>query len=63
MEDWVCQALSNGTNYFWFEAFDEPWKISFNTKSQNWEDHWGLIDVNRNLKTGVKIPDCDGKTV
>lgn len=63
MEDWVCQALSNGTNYFWFEAFDEPWKISFNTKSQNWEDHWGLMDVNRNLKTGVKIPDCGGKTI
>jgi exo-beta-1,3-glucanase (GH17 family) len=63
MEDWVCQALSNGTNYFWFEAFDEPWKISFDTKTEKWEDHWGLMDVNRNLKTGVKIPDCGGKTI
>ncbi len=63
MEDWVCQALSNGTQYFWFEAFDEPWKIQFNTANQNWEDHWGLMDVNRNLKDGVKIPDCGGKTV
>ncbi|ROV87218.1 hypothetical protein VSDG_09950 [Cytospora chrysosperma] len=27
MSDWVCQALANGTQYFWFESFDEPWKI------------------------------------
>ncbi|KAH6651524.1 glycoside hydrolase superfamily, partial [Truncatella angustata] len=63
MEDWVCDALTNGTNYFWFEMFDEPWKIMFNTDSENWEDHWGLMDVNRNLKNGIKIPDCGGKTV
>lgn len=63
LNDWVCQALANGTRYFWFESFDEPWKIMYNTDSQNWEDHWGLMDVNRNLKSGVKIPDCDGKTV
>ncbi|KAK2601392.1 hypothetical protein N8I77_010846 [Diaporthe amygdali] len=63
MEGWVCQALTNGTNYFWFESFDEPWKIMYNSGSQNWEDHWGLMDVNRNLKDGVKIPDCGGKTV
>lgn len=63
MADWVCSALTNGTEYFWFEAFDEPWKIAFDSGSQNWEDHWGLMDVNRNLKSGVKIPDCGGKTV
>ncbi|KAL0474826.1 endo-beta-1,3-glucanase [Neurospora intermedia] len=63
MSDWVCQALANGTEYFWFEAFDEPWKIRFNTKDQQWEDHWGLMDVDRNLKKGIKIPDCGGKTV
>lgn len=62
MDDWVCQALSNGTNYFWFEAFDEPWKVRFNTGNENWEDKWGLLDVNRNLKNGVKIPNCGGKT-
>ncbi|KAI1778731.1 glycoside hydrolase family 17 protein [Hypoxylon cercidicola] len=63
MENWVCQALENSTNYFWFELFDEPWKISFDTPGKEWEDHWGLMDVNRNLKDGVKIPDCGGKTV
>ncbi|KAI0886443.1 glycoside hydrolase family 17 protein [Annulohypoxylon maeteangense] len=63
MEGWVCQALANGTNYFWFEMFDEPWKISFDTPGKEWEDQWGLMDVNRNLKEGVKIPDCGGKTI
>lgn len=63
MENWVCQALANGTNYFWFEMFDEPWKISFNEPGKEWEDQWGLMDVNRNLKDGVKIPDCGGKTI
>ncbi|KAK9642285.1 hypothetical protein HCH54_007720 [Aspergillus fumigatus] len=62
MEDWVCQALDNGTDYFWFEAFDEPWKIVYNTGKENWEDKWGLMDSARNLKPGLKIPDCGGKT-
>jgi exo-beta-1,3-glucanase (GH17 family) len=63
MSGWVCQALANGTNYFWFEAFDEPWKVIYNTPGEEWEDKWGLMDANRNLKDGVKIPDCGGKTV
>lgn len=58
METWVCPALENGTDYFWFEAFDEPWKIAYNTEGKEWEDKWGLMDVNRKLKPGVKIPDC-----
>jgi len=63
MEDWVCQALKNGTNYFWFEAFDEPWKERYNEKGKEWEDKWGLLTIDRELKKGVKIPDCDGKTL
>ncbi|EXJ91053.1 hypothetical protein A1O1_04160 [Capronia coronata CBS 617.96] len=63
MESWVCQALENGTDYFWFEAFDEPWKVVYNTDDQQWEDKWGLMDPGRNLKSGLQIPDCDGKTV
>jgi len=63
MGDWVCQSLSNGTDYFWFEAFDEPWKISYDSGDENWEDHWGVLTVDRVLKDGVVIPDCGGKTV
>ncbi|KAH7308717.1 glycoside hydrolase family 17 protein [Stachybotrys elegans] len=63
MSDWVCQALEDGTEYFWFSAFDEPWKIRFNEEGKEWEDKWGLMDVNRRLKSGVNIPDCGGRTV
>lgn len=63
MDGWVCDALTNGTNYFWFEAFDEPWKWKFNEPGKEWEDQWGVMDVNRVLKPGVVIPDCGGKTV
>ncbi|PTU25266.1 hypothetical protein P175DRAFT_0498381 [Aspergillus ochraceoroseus IBT 24754] len=62
MSNWVCQALANGTEYFWFEAFDEPWKVEFNSGKEQWEDKWGLLDSARKLKDGIKIPDCDGKT-
>lgn len=63
MDGFVCEALTNGTEYFWFEAFDEPWKIAFNEPGKEWEDKWGLLTVDRVLKDGVKIPDCGGKTV
>lgn len=52
---------SNGISRF--EAFDEPWKEQYNTKDEQWEDKWGLMDAGRNLKPGIKIPDCDGKEV
>jgi hypothetical protein len=44
-----------------FSAFDEPWKIKYNEPElgKEWEDKWGLMDVNRVLKDGLKIPTCD----
>lgn len=51
------------TNENRFEAFDEPWKVQFNTEDEKWEDKWGLMDASRKLKPGLKIPDCDGKEV
>ena len=83
MDTFVCQSLTNKTNYFWwgfslslsyriqlmaggnsrFEAFDEPWKERFNTPGKEWEDKWGLMDIGRNLKPGLTIPDCGGQTV
>ncbi|KAL8997371.1 MAG: hypothetical protein Q9169_003353 [Polycauliona sp. 2 TL-2023] len=63
MDNFVCQSLANGTDFFWFEAFDEPWKAQLNEPGKEWEDKWGLMDLARNLKPGVKIPDCGGKTI
>ncbi|WVR06642.1 hypothetical protein IAU60_003674 [Kwoniella sp. DSM 27419] len=53
LDTFVCQANANGTEYFYFEAFDEPWKAQFGGV----EPYWGLFDENRNLKD-VTIPTC-----
>jgi len=45
-----------------FEIFDEPWKYTYNTPTQQWETQWGLMDSNRVLKPNVTIPSCGGKT-
>ncbi|KAF1919336.1 glycoside hydrolase superfamily [Ampelomyces quisqualis] len=63
MQDWVCPSMKNGTEYFWFSAFDEPWKIRYNEKGKEWEDKWGLMDINRNIKPGLEIPDCGGQSL
>ncbi|KAF2764022.1 glycoside hydrolase [Teratosphaeria nubilosa] len=63
LNGWVCDSLTNGTTYFWFEAFDEPWKVIYDTDTDRWEGKWGLVDANRNVKAGLKIPDCGGQTV
>lgn len=63
MDGWVCDAMKNGTQYWWFSAFDEPWKAQFDTKDRKFESVWGLMDVDRNLKDGIKIPDCGGQEV
>lgn len=53
LDTYVCQANSNGTQYFYFEAFDEPWKEIYGGV----EPYWGLFDSDRNLKS-VTIPTC-----
>lgn len=58
-----CLAFHLLTVQSRFEAFDEPWKKSFDTDTQKWESKWGLMDENRNVKDGLKIPDCGGLTV
>ncbi|PVF92760.1 glycoside hydrolase [Serendipita vermifera] len=53
LDDWLCAANRNGTQYFWFEAYDEPWKAMYGGVEQ----HWGLFDYDGNLKD-ITIPDC-----
>lgn len=30
LQNYVCEANKNGTEYFWFVPFDEPWKERYN---------------------------------
>ncbi|UZJ56571.1 hypothetical protein CBS101457_005891 [Exobasidium rhododendri] len=60
LSDYVCQANVNITtgdkfsSYFYFEAFDEPWKSIYGGV----EEHWGLFNSNKTLKEGLVLPDC-----
>ncbi|KAI0461872.1 hypothetical protein LJB42_004475 [Komagataella kurtzmanii] len=42
--------------WYWFEAFDEPWKKIYENGENKWETEWGLFTVDRKLKEGVKLP-------
>ncbi|KAF8312514.1 glycoside hydrolase family 17 protein [Clavulina sp. PMI_390] len=55
MDDFVCQANQNGTGYFFFEFMDEPWKT---VQYGGVEGYWGVFDSDKNLKSGLTIPDC-----
>lgn len=54
INDFACNATKNGTEYFFFEFSDEPWK---NTTYGGVEGYWGLFDSNKNLKN-ITIPQC-----
>ncbi|TXT12787.1 hypothetical protein VHUM_01188 [Vanrija humicola] len=51
---YVCEANANGTEYFYFEGFDQPWKEQYGGV----EPYWGLFDKDRNLKQPLTIPTC-----
>jgi glucan 1,3-beta-glucosidase len=48
-KNFVSWAKANNVNYFYFEAFSEPWKIIEGTVGSN----WGVWDSNGTLKTGM----------
>ncbi|KAF9973921.1 hypothetical protein BGZ73_002820 [Actinomortierella ambigua] len=53
VNDWVCKANRLRIPYYFFEAFDEPWKRSINPR----EALWGLMDTERRLK--IRLPTCE----
>ncbi|CAG8433743.1 11073_t:CDS:1 [Ambispora gerdemannii] len=53
VDNFVCEANRRQVPYYFFEAFDEPWKI---ITGSDMETHWGIMTVDRELK--IKIPNC-----
>ena len=55
---YVADLLSFGRDHnmtiFVFEAFDEDWKGKNTTHPDGAEKHWGLFDINRKPKWGVR---------
>lgn len=59
LDDWVCsKEATESIGWYWFEAFDEPWKEIYHNGEDKWETQWGLFNSNRELKQGIKLPKC-----
>ncbi|KAL8278359.1 hypothetical protein RQP46_009251 [Phenoliferia psychrophenolica] len=53
LDTFICEANTNGTAYFYFSPWDEPWKEQFGTV----EPYWGLGDSNKIWKN-ITFPAC-----
>ncbi|WP_236033767.1 glycosyltransferase [Belnapia mucosa] len=49
----LAAAGAGGLNYFLMEAFDQPWKVSFEGRAAG---HWGLLDLDRQPKWPLAGP-------
>lgn len=60
LDTFVCSGNLNGTAYFWFEMYDDPNQRT--TEAANAVGgvggYWGLFDTNKNLKSGITLPNC-----
>jgi exo-beta-1,3-glucanase (GH17 family) len=57
--NFVSWARANGVSYFYFEAFDEPWKSEYEGPQGA---YWGLWENNGELKRGMQAV-FDGITI
>lgn len=48
--NFVSWAEANNVEYFFFEAFDEPWKVEL-----GFGNHWGIWDQYLNLKPSMEL--------
>lgn len=58
MNAFVCEAYNNNYGWYFFEAFDEPWKSIFYEGSNKWETEWGIFTNDRKFKDGITFPNC-----
>lgn len=54
----VSKNLSGVKSWYYYEAFDEPWKAIFHDNENQWETEWGLFGRYRDMKTNVSFPAC-----
>ncbi|OWB83657.1 hydrolase activity protein [[Candida] boidinii] len=60
LDDWICRN-EHDYDWFWFEAFDEPWKKIWHEENSKWETEWGIFTSDRELKENIQIPNCDSE--
>lgn len=58
LNNWICEAKQRNYPWFYFEAFDEPWKQVYHKENAKWETEWGVFTADRKLKDGISFPSC-----
>ena len=42
-------AKDANINYYWFEGYDEPWKVVYDTPTAQYEDKWVMCLTSQTL--------------
>lgn len=50
MNDFVCKAAGTDYGYYYFEAYNEPWKSIYHEPNKRWETEWGIFNSDRSNK-------------
>ena len=58
LDSFICSAKDGKRPWYFFEAFDEPWKQVYHRPNAKWETEWGLFTSDRKIKENVSIPKC-----
>lgn len=58
IKDWSCSAIKENYGWYYFEAFDEPWKTIFYEENNKWETEWGIFTNLRQEKDNIEMPKC-----
>lgn len=61
LASWLCEArdqLEGLYDWYYFEAFDEPWRALYQGNGQLWEGEWGLFSSTKQIKPGAILPVC-----
>ena len=53
LRKFFAAAQARGLDYFVMEAFDQPWKTSFEGRAAG---YWGMLDLDRNAKWAMTGP-------
>jgi exo-beta-1,3-glucanase (GH17 family) len=50
ISNFLCQSRDFNFGWYFFEAFDEPWKEVFYVGDNKWETEWGIFNSDRSNK-------------
>ncbi|CAK9441317.1 uncharacterized protein LODBEIA_P51860 [Lodderomyces beijingensis] len=58
IRDFLCTLKTLPVDYYFFEAFDEPWKEIYWEGNQKWETEWGIFNSDRSNKFPLQYMGC-----